>query len=138
MAFLVNDLRLSDRRDILKDILESAVPITFQDVVVTFCTVTGWRKGQLVQISDARKIYQRSIDGEPWSAIQITTAAGMLVGIPALALYHYFRGRIDRFVFEMEEVSFQLVEELSFEAMRTKSAPKPEKKVGTSAPMKTG
>ena len=49
-------------------------------------------------------------------------AAGMLVGIPALALYHYFRGRIERFVFEMEEVSFQLVEELSFETMRTKKA----------------
>jgi len=51
-----------------------------------------------------------------------TTAAGMLVGIPALALYHYFRGRIDRFVFEMEEVSFQLVEELSFEAMKIKKS----------------
>ncbi len=50
----------------------------------------------------------------------ITTAAGMVVGIPALALYHYFRGRIDRFVYEMEEISFQLVEELSFEAMRVK------------------
>jgi len=51
----------------------------------------------------------------------ITTAAGMVVGIPALALYHYFRGRIDRFVYEMEEISFQLVEELSFEAMRVKT-----------------
>ena len=50
----------------------------------------------------------------------ITTAAGMLVGIPALALYHYFRGKIDRYVFEMEEISFQLVEELSYEAIRQK------------------
>lgn len=50
----------------------------------------------------------------------ITTAAGMLVGIPALALYHYFRGRIDRFVFEMEEISFQLVEELNIEAVRNR------------------
>jgi len=48
----------------------------------------------------------------------ITTAAGMVVGIPALALYHYFRGKIDRYVFEMEEISFQLVEELSYEAVR--------------------
>ncbi|MFQ5672625.1 MAG: MotA/TolQ/ExbB proton channel family protein [Nitrospinales bacterium] len=48
----------------------------------------------------------------------ITTAAGMVVGIPALALYHYFRGKIDRYVFEMEEISFQLVEELSYEALR--------------------
>ncbi len=50
----------------------------------------------------------------------ITTAAGMLVGIPALALYHYFRGRIDRYVFEMEEISFQLVEELNIEAVRVR------------------
>ena len=54
----------------------------------------------------------------------ITTAAGLLVGIPALALYHYFRGRIERFVFEMEEVSVQLVEELNFESMQNRRAEK--------------
>jgi len=54
----------------------------------------------------------------------ITTAAGLVVGIPALALYHYFRGRIERFVFEMEEVSVQLVEELNFESMRNRRAVK--------------
>lgn len=76
-SFLVGELRLSERRELLKDILERAVPLTFQDVVVVFCTVTGIRKGQLVQISDARKIYNQTIDGEEWSAIQITTAAGV-------------------------------------------------------------
>ncbi len=53
------------------------MPVTFQDVVVTFCTVTGWRKGLLVQKSDARKIYHQQIGDEMWSAIQITTAAGI-------------------------------------------------------------
>ena len=53
------------------------MPVTFQDVVVTFCTVTGWRKGLLVQMSDARKIYHQQIGDEMWSAIQITTAAGI-------------------------------------------------------------
>jgi len=52
----------------------------------------------------------------------ITTATGMVVGIPALAMYHYFRGKIDRYVFEMEEISFQLVEELSYESVRNKKA----------------
>jgi biopolymer transport protein ExbB len=47
----------------------------------------------------------------------ITTAAGMAVGIPALALYHYFRGKIDRYVCEMEEISFQLIEELSYDGI---------------------
>lgn len=77
MLLLVNELRLSERRDLLKDILEHAVPITFQDVVVTFCTVTGRRDGQLAQITDARKIYHEIIGEENWSAIQITTAAGI-------------------------------------------------------------
>ena len=77
MSFLVHELRMSERREILKDILEGSVPITFQDVVVTFCSVSGWRNNSLVQISDARKIYSTEIDGEVWSAIQITTSAGI-------------------------------------------------------------
>ncbi len=77
MQFLIRELRLGERRDLLKEILENAIPITLQDVVVIFCTVTGQRGGELVQMSDARKIYQRTIDGEIWSAIQITTAAGV-------------------------------------------------------------
>ena len=76
-AFLVQGLRLSERRELLKDILEYAIPVTFQDVVIVFCTASGWRRGQLVQLSDARKIYSQSIRGERWSAIQITTAAGV-------------------------------------------------------------
>jgi saccharopine dehydrogenase-like NADP-dependent oxidoreductase len=77
MDVLVNELRLRDRRDVLKDILEHAVPATFQDVVVTFCTATGERRGQLVQISDARKTYHQQIEGENWSAIQVTTGAAI-------------------------------------------------------------
>lgn len=77
MALLVNELRLSERRELLKEILERAVPITLQDVVVTFCTVTGYRQGDLVQRSDARKIYHAQRSGENWSAIQLTTASGL-------------------------------------------------------------
>jgi len=77
MKVLVNELRMGEHRDQFKEILERAVPVTFQDVVVTFCTVTGWRKGLLVQKSDARKIYHQQIGDEMWSAIQITTAAGI-------------------------------------------------------------
>jgi saccharopine dehydrogenase-like NADP-dependent oxidoreductase len=77
MAFLINDLRLCQRRELLKDVLENAVPITFQDVVVIFCSVTGKRNGQFVQATDARKIYPATIAGETWSAIQITTAASL-------------------------------------------------------------
>ncbi len=76
-TFLVNELRLSERRTILKDILEASVPITYQDVVIVFCTVTGWKGDRYLQISEARKIYQSTIDGQPWSAIQVTTASAI-------------------------------------------------------------
>jgi saccharopine dehydrogenase-like NADP-dependent oxidoreductase len=81
MHFLLRELRLSERRELLKEILEDAIPITYQDVVVIFCTATGWRSDQLVQLSDARKIYMRMIDGEPWSAIQVTTASGICAAL---------------------------------------------------------
>jgi len=77
MKFLVNELRMSEDRENLKEILERSIPVTWQDVVVVFCNVSGQRNGQLTKMSDARKIYQETIDGTPWSAIQITTAAGI-------------------------------------------------------------
>ncbi len=52
-------------------------PITFQDVVIVFCTVTGNRNGQFVEKSDLRKLYAQEIKGEQWSAIQLTTGAGI-------------------------------------------------------------
>ena len=50
MAFLLHDLRLAERREMLKDILEYAIPITLQDVVVIFCNVTGRQAGRFVQM----------------------------------------------------------------------------------------
>src|SRR5437763_21563 len=88
VSLLVHELRLSERREVLKDILEGAVPVTFQDLVVTFCTVTGWQDRQLVQISDARKVYHRRISGENWSAIQITTAAGVCAAVDLFVTGH--------------------------------------------------
>src|SRR5271163_59211 len=59
---------------LLKDILENAVPITLQDVVIVFATVSGMRGGQLVQETYANKIYAAPLGGRVRSAIQISTA----------------------------------------------------------------
>ncbi|MBK7976954.1 MAG: saccharopine dehydrogenase NADP-binding domain-containing protein [Deltaproteobacteria bacterium] len=79
MQFLISGLKMGSskaRRKQLKEILESALPITRQDVVLIFCSVSGWHEGQYLQIVDARKIYHQDVLGEHWSSIQITTAAG--------------------------------------------------------------
>ncbi len=77
MKMLLEDLRLKDRRDLLKDVLESSVPITHQDVVLIFVTVSGWRESRLTQETYAKKIYAKDVAGRLMSAIQITTAAGV-------------------------------------------------------------
>ena len=85
MKVLLDDLRLRDRRDLLKAILENAVPITLQDVVIVFVTVTGLRGGQLLQETYANKIYAAPIGGRVRSAIQITTAGGICAVLDLLA-----------------------------------------------------
>jgi len=85
MKALLHDLRLKDRRDVLKDILENSVPSTTQDVVIIFVTVAGWREGRLVQETYARKIYSAMVGGQIRSAIQITTASSLAAMLDLLA-----------------------------------------------------
>ena len=67
----------NEKRELLKEILEDSVPITFQDVVVTFCTVTGRETGSWCKSATRVKSITNSIADENWSAIQITTAGGI-------------------------------------------------------------
>ncbi|MGH3752907.1 MAG: saccharopine dehydrogenase family protein [Pseudonocardiaceae bacterium] len=77
MKLLVRDLRLARRRDVLKDVLETAIPVTDQDVVLIFVSVSGTRDGVLTQQTFARKVYPADVGGRRLSAIQLTTAAGI-------------------------------------------------------------
>ena len=77
VKILVRDLRLGMRREILKDVLETAIPITYQDVVLIFVTVSGWMEGRLTQESYAKKIYSQTVGDRLMSAIQVTTATGI-------------------------------------------------------------
>nr|WP_298107841.1 saccharopine dehydrogenase C-terminal domain-containing protein [uncultured Pseudomonas sp.] len=81
MKFLLEDLRLSDNQDKLKDILRGAVPSTMQDVVLVFVTVSGLKDGKLVQQVFSRKIFADVRNGRVTSAIQITTAAGICAAL---------------------------------------------------------
>lgn len=74
---LMKDLKLNDDRDTLKRVLESAVPKTVQDVVLIYVAVTGRQGGELMEENYVKKIYPQTIAGKRWSAIQVTTAAGL-------------------------------------------------------------
>jgi saccharopine dehydrogenase-like NADP-dependent oxidoreductase len=79
VKMLIRDLQLgqTERRHILKEVLESSIPITKQDVVLVFVSVCGLRDGRLEQETYAKKIYSQQVNGQLLSAIQLTTAAGI-------------------------------------------------------------
>lgn len=85
MKALLEDLKLRDRRELLKDILETALPHTGQDAVVIRVSVSGLRNGCLEQETWANRIYHRNINGRPWSAIRLTTSAGACAALDLLA-----------------------------------------------------
>lgn len=75
MTFLLFDLKLNEYRTILKQVLESAVPTTQQDMVVVLCSVEGKRNGILTQQTYTKTVRHGDLFGRHWSAIQLITAS---------------------------------------------------------------
>jgi saccharopine dehydrogenase-like NADP-dependent oxidoreductase len=74
---LLQDFGLAGKRETMKDILQTAIPATAQDLVVVFVTASGLRGGKRTQESFARTVYAQTWSGMPMTAIQITTASGV-------------------------------------------------------------
>ncbi len=77
MQLLMNGLKLNQDRETLRRILENSVPQTLQDVVIIYAAVTGLQEGELREENYVSKVYPQVIGERLWSAIQITTAAGI-------------------------------------------------------------
>lgn len=76
VQMLIRDLKLGEHRDTFKQLIEHGIPVTRQDVVLIFVTVTGKRDGVFTQETFAKKVYGDDEDGGH-SAIQKTTAGGV-------------------------------------------------------------
>jgi len=85
MRLLLDGLRLRERREWLRELLEFALPATLQDRVLVFATATGWREGRFEQQSRAVHVRHAEVYGRPRSAIQIATAAGLCAALDLLA-----------------------------------------------------
>jgi len=102
IAFLMKDLRLNEDRDTLKRIFERAIPATEQDIVYIFNLVRGWKNGKYTQATDLRKVYAGDFFGARSTAIQITTAAGIMA-----CLDLHFEGKLFKQGFvRQEDVNF--------------------------------
>ena len=103
MKFLMFDLQLNVYREILKQILESAVPTTQQDKGYIHVSVVGRAAGSLHEHTYTRVIPHGKIAGNHWTAIQITTASS-LAAVVELSL----NGKIPQTGFvRQEEIDYE-------------------------------
>jgi saccharopine dehydrogenase-like NADP-dependent oxidoreductase len=77
MRLLMNELRMTQHQDVLKDIFERALPQTYQDQVIVYVSAIGKWQGNFAEYTYARTVHHQTIYDQNWSAIQITTAAGI-------------------------------------------------------------
>ena len=105
IRLLMNDLKLNEDRATLKKILEQAVPKTMQDVVLIYVSVTGIQKNELFEKNYVTKIYPKHLFGKLWSAIQITTAAGLCsVADHVLNEPTRYQGFVTQETFSLDEI----------------------------------
>lgn len=78
MALLLHDLRLIERRDLLRQVLDHAVPHSREDVVIVFASASGLRKGRFEQETRMARIQGGRLRGVDRTAIELATAAGVV------------------------------------------------------------
>ncbi|MCB8746001.1 saccharopine dehydrogenase NADP-binding domain-containing protein [Rhodoferax sp. U2-2l] len=81
MKMLLQELGMQHDQETLKAILRKSIPLTMQDVVLVFVTVSGECDGKFMQEVFARKIFADRSEANPMSAIQITTAAAICAAV---------------------------------------------------------
>lgn len=77
MTFLLQDLKLRDRPELLKEILSKVIPHVEEDKVVVYVSAQGYVNGRLTEKTYSNTLYPISYDGNVFTAIQMTTATGI-------------------------------------------------------------
>jgi saccharopine dehydrogenase-like NADP-dependent oxidoreductase len=81
------------------------LPQTLQDVVIVYAAVSGKQDGELREENYVNKVYPQMIAGRLWSAIQVTTAAGITSVVDlVLSSPGKYRGFVPQEQFRLPEI----------------------------------
>lgn len=105
MRFLMFDLNLVEDRDMLKKILEHAIPETRDDVVIIYVSVHGLQHQKLFRESYVKKFYPTTLFGLKCTAIQAATASSACAVIDiVLSNPNQYHGRIKQEDFKLADI----------------------------------
>jgi saccharopine dehydrogenase-like NADP-dependent oxidoreductase len=85
MRFLLYELILKDKRELVEQILTEAKPPVLEDVVYVYAVVEGWKGGELAREEFYEAYRPKMIDGVHWRAISWTTAASIAAVVEMVA-----------------------------------------------------
>ena len=85
MKFLLYELILKNKKDLLETILTEAKPPVEEDIVYVYAVIEGWKKDKLAREEYYKAFTPITIDGQQWRAISWTTAASLCAVIELVA-----------------------------------------------------
>ncbi len=85
MRFLLYELILKDKRELVEQILTEAKPPVREDVVYVYAVVEGWKGDQLAREEFYEAYHPIEIQGKEWRAISWTTAASVAAVVEMVA-----------------------------------------------------
>ncbi|GHB56370.1 saccharopine dehydrogenase family protein [Persicitalea jodogahamensis] len=86
MRFLLYELILKNKRELIEQILTEAKPPVQEDVVYVYAVVEGWKNDQLAREEFYEAYHPIEIDGQHWRAISWTTAASVAAVVEMVAI----------------------------------------------------
>lgn len=103
MRFLLYELILKEKRELVEQILTEAKPPVREDVVYVYAVVEGWKGEQLAREEFYHAYHPIVINGKEWRAISWTTAASVAAVVEMVA-----NGTLSNKGFiKQEEISYQ-------------------------------
>ncbi len=85
MRFLLYELILKNKRELIEQILTEAKPPVQEDVVYVYAVIEGWKDDQLAREEFYEAYHPIEIDGQHWRAISWTTAASIAAVVEMVA-----------------------------------------------------
>ncbi len=85
MRFLLYELILKNKRELVEQILTEAKPPVQEDVVYVYAVVEGWKDDKLAREEFYKAYHPLEIDGQHWRAISWTTAASIAAVVEMVA-----------------------------------------------------
>ena len=85
MKFLLYELILKHKRELVEEILTEAKPPVAEDVVYVYAVIEGWKENKLAREEFYKAYHPIEIDGKSWRAISWTTAASIAAVVEMVA-----------------------------------------------------